>query len=152
MGVDGAEDGCGAEGVFDVDLAAEHLLLPTAELGAEELHGEVAVIGGAGTEGGDGIRQDAGDVGDVELLIAVAANVGEPLVFDAELGEGALDDEGIRAVVDAEDFAGDAVSERREGSVGMAQQAVVAQRGEEVLRDGMVWGLGDDAVVLLVRG
>ena len=150
--MDCAEDGCGAEGGFWLNLAAEHLLLPTGEFGAEELHGEVAAIDGAGAQGGDGTGKDAGDVGDVELLEAVAADVGEPLVFDAELGEGALDDEGIRAVVDAEDFAGDAVSERREGSVGMAQQAVVAQRGEEVLRDGMVWGLGDDAVVLLVRG
>jgi len=147
--VDGAEDGCGAEGVFDVDLAAEHLLLPTAELGAEELHGEVAVIGGAGTEGGDGIRQDAGDVGDVELLIAVAANVGEPLVFDAELGEGALDDEGVGAVVDAIDFAGDAVGEGCERGGGMAQQAIAAQRGEEVVRGRIVRGVGDDAVGLL---
>lgn len=149
VSVDGAEDGCGAEGVFNVDLAAEHLLLPTGEFGAEELHGEVAAIDGAGTQGGNGLGQDAGNVSDVELLVAVAAHVGEPLVFDAELGEGALDDEGVGAVVNAIDFAGDAVGEGREGRAGMAQEAVLAQGGEEVVRGRIVRGWRDDAGGLL---
>jgi hypothetical protein len=81
--------------------------------------------------------------------VSVAADIGEPLVFDAKFGEGALDDEGVGAVVDTVDFAGDAVGERGERGGGMAQQAVAAQRGEEVLRDGIERVLRDDALGLL---
>jgi hypothetical protein len=97
--------------LFYATGAGKELVLPVRELFSEELHGKISQLVIDEKDPRHDTGHNAAHMFEIGLLGSIPPNIGDPFIFDFQLGQRALDDQLSFAILDEIDLARDATGE-----------------------------------------